>query len=373
MSFNEIPSLDLSLALDPSTKPQFLQQLRYALIDVGFLLLKNYESVGPSPDDFQSIKHQTEAFFRLPQSVKDGCSMLNSRHFLGYNKLANEITSKHTDWREQVDLANELPAPGADEPIYRNIEGPNEWPDASHIPEFKPVVLNYISNMNRLATVFRKLVCEALEVPADSMDGYFKPNQQTKMKIVAYPDVSQLKQESSKSNVLDDDFSTGQGCGPHRDSDLLTYIFQVTNHQNSLQVQNFQGKWITVPFIPNTLVVNVGQTLEAITQGVCKATIHRVVIPEPGTGTRISVPFFQTIDLDSKKSMLDNIPARVLQLKEERDAKIKDWAVDTGFQFTPEIDKYPVGHYVFRNRIKSHQDVAAKWYPDILQDVLSSY
>ena len=161
--------------------------------------------------------------------------------------------------------------------------------------------------------------------------------------------------------------------GPHRDSDLLTYIFQATEHTDSLQVQNFQGQWITVPNIPRTLVVNAGQTLEAISQGVCKATIHRVLIPKPGSGTRISIPFFQTIDLDSYKSVVEGIPADVLQLRDERDKKIKDWGVDVGFQFKPDVSKHPVGYAVFRNRIKSHQDVAARWYPSVLKEVLQEY
>lgn len=372
MSFNNIPTVDFKLALNADTKPEFLKQLRHALVEVGFLILINYESFGPGNEDFKLIRNQAEQFFRLPQEQKDKCSMLNNPHFLGYNKLANEITSRRTDWREQIDLANELPAPPKTDPVYKNIEGPNEWPDENYIPGFKSTVLDYILKMNNLSTEFRRLVCEALEIPRDSMDKFFKPNQQTKMKIVAYPDVSELSEKDTKSNVLDDDYSSGQGCGPHRDSDLLTFIYQVTNHSNSLQVQNFQGNWVEVPNIPNSLVVNVGQTLETITQGVCKATIHRVMIPAAGTGRRISIPFFQTIDLDSHKSQLE-IPASILKLKDQRDDKINNWGVDTGFQFSPDINNQPVGYYVFRNRVKSHQDVAAKWYPEILQDVLQSY
>lgn len=371
MSFKEIPILDLNQALDENTKLEFLLQLRYALIEVGFLLLRKYHTIGPSKKDFNDIQQQAHEFFALPQEIKDGCSMINSPHFLGYNKLANEITSLKTDWREQIDLANELPPPEPGLPVYRNIEGPNLWPKELEIPQFKSVVLNYILKMNDLSTFFRHLICESLNIPPTSFDKYFKPNQQTKLKIIAYPDSSQLR--DVKSNVLDDDHSSGQGCGPHRDSDLVTYIYQATNHSDSLQVQNFQGQWITVPNIPDSLVINAGQTLEAITDGVCKATIHRVMIPKAGTGTRISIPFFQTIDLDSHKAVVENIPKEILNLKQARDENIKNWAIDTGFQFTPQIDKYPVGHYVFRNRIKSHQDVAAKWYPDILKDVLNSY
>lgn len=371
MSFQKIPVVDLQMAFQADKKPQFLHELRHALIDVGFLLLVNYEKVGPSRDDFQDMREQAEEFFKLPEEVKLACEMVHSPHFLGYTRLANEITASHTDWREQIDLATELPAPGANEPLYHNIEGPNLWPDSKKAPDFKPVVLNYIERMTNLSTIFRKLVCEAIGLNSDSLDGFFKPNQQCKMKIIAYPDSSQLADNAS--STLGDLPSTGQGCGPHRDSDLLTYIYQPTLHSESLQVQNFQGKWVTVDNIPNALVVNAGQTLEAITKGVCKATIHRVLVPKAGTGTRISIPFFQTIDLDSHKSVAKGIPSEVLHLKDERDKKILNWAVDVGFQFTPDVDKYPVGHVVFRNRIKSHQDVAARWYPNVLKEVLTQY
>lgn len=371
MSFQEIPILDLQEAFDETTKPQFLVKLRDAVINVGFLLLKNYESLGPTKEELEDIKEQAIEFFALPEQVKQRVEMINSPHFLGYTRLANEITASHTDWREQIDLATELPAPKAGEPLYRNIEGPNLWPDPKEIPKFRPTVETFIAKMTTLSNAFKDLVAESIRIDAKVLNGYFKPNQQCKMKLIAYPDVSQLR--NTKSVALDDTPSTNQGVGPHRDSDLITYIYQASEHQNSLEVQNFQGKWITVPNIPGHLVVNNGQTLQAITQGVAKATIHRVLIPEAGSGTRISIPFFLTIDLDSSKAAVDSIPKEILELKDERDRKIKDWGVDTGFQFVPDVSKEPIGHAVFRNRIKSHQDVAKRWYPEVLDEVLKEY
>lgn len=370
MSFDSIPVIDLGLAFDPATKPQFLQDVRHAIINVGFLLLVNYEAYGPSPDDLANIKQQAIEFFALPDSVKRGCEMINSPHFLGYTRLANEITAARTDWREQIDLATELPPPNEGEPLYKQIEGPNLWPDPEYAPQFREVVTRYIEKMTQLSTVFRKLVCEAIGLDADALNSFFKENQQCKMKLIAYPDSSEL--EGAQSQALKDKPDSGQGVGPHRDSDLLTYIFQALDHHNSLQVQNFEGKWITVDNVPNSLVVNAGQTLEAITDGVCKATIHQVTIPEAGSGTRISIPFFQTIDLDSYKTTVSEFPPEILRLKQERDRELTEWG-NIGFQFVPDVSKHPVGHAVFRNRIKSHQDVAARWYPDVLREVLENY
>lgn len=371
MSFQEIPIFDLEEAFDESTRAKFLEKLRDAVINVGFLLLKNYESLGPTKEELDAIKEQAIEFFALPDHVKQDIEMINSPHFLGFTRLANEITASHTDWREQIDLATELPAPKEGEPLYKNIEGPNLWPDPKEIPKFRPTVENFIAKMTKLSNTFKDLVAESIGIDPKVLNGYFKPNQQCKMKLIAYPDVSELSH--TKSVALNDTPETNQGVGPHRDSDLITYIYQATEHQNSLEVQNFQGKWITVPNIPGHLVINNGQTLQAITQGVAKATIHRVLIPEAGSGTRISIPFFLTIDLDSSKAAVSNIPNEILKLKNERDKKIKDWGVDTGFQFEPDVSKEPIGHAVFRNRIKSHQDVAKRWYPQVLEQVLKEY
>lgn len=67
MSFTSIPILDLELAQDPATKPEFLDQLRHALMEVGFLYLKN---VGISDTQFQDVITQGKAFFDIPLEEK---------------------------------------------------------------------------------------------------------------------------------------------------------------------------------------------------------------------------------------------------------------------------------------------------------------
>lgn len=366
-----IPILDLKAAFDPATRDDFLHELRHTMINVGFFLLVNFEEHGPSKADFAEIKEEAVKFFALPEHVKKDIEMIKLPHFLGYSRLANEITAKQTDWREQIDIGTELPAPKEGEPLYKQIEGPNLWPDENYAPNFRPVIESYQKKMVALGTVVRRLVSEAIGLAPTALDVYFKPNQQNKMKLIAYPDVSQLL--DAKLQALEDTPQSGQGVGPHRDSDLITFIYQATPHRNSLQVQTFKGDWVTIDNVPGSLVVNGGQTLEAVTNGVCKASIHRVTIPDAGSGTRISIPFFQTIDLDSRKSAVDDIPEEVLRLKEERDRLIERWGVDVGFQYTPDLAAHPVGYSVFRNRIKAHQDVAAKWYPEILKEVLTEY
>jgi isopenicillin N synthase-like dioxygenase len=67
MSFDSIPILDLEEAKDPSTKPKFLEQLRHALLEVGFLYLKN---VGIPDELTQQVIKEAISFFELPMEEK---------------------------------------------------------------------------------------------------------------------------------------------------------------------------------------------------------------------------------------------------------------------------------------------------------------
>ncbi len=67
MSFTSIPILDLAQAQDAATKPEFLTELRHALMEVGFLYLKN---VGIPDEMFQEVMQQGKSFFDIPEEDK---------------------------------------------------------------------------------------------------------------------------------------------------------------------------------------------------------------------------------------------------------------------------------------------------------------
>lgn len=67
MSFTNVPVLDLSLAGSADTKPDFLDQLRHALLEVGFLYLKN---TGISQDLIDNVVEEGIKFFDIPMEEK---------------------------------------------------------------------------------------------------------------------------------------------------------------------------------------------------------------------------------------------------------------------------------------------------------------
>ncbi|MCJ1402802.1 hypothetical protein MMC11_006023 [Xylographa trunciseda] len=347
MSFSIIPILDLSLSQHSSTKPAFLSDLRRALLEVGFLYISNTDIDHSLIED---VIRNGKAFFDLPDEAKLKIQMKNAHSFLGYSKLGNEITAHRTDFREQIDLSTPHPRPSPTAPLYHNLLSPNQWPDPSLLPTFRPVFETYITAMSHLATRFTSLIAEALDLPPTAFDRFFDADQQHKLKVVKYPDISQLG--------LGDTEATSQGVGPHKDSMLTSYLLQASPHRG-LQAQNLAGEWIDCPPIPGTLVVAIGQGLEALTQGVCASTTHRVLSPAAGQGPRFSIPFFQGVSYDATFESVEVplwIQEKKASLEQRRD----------GVEFTFEKGRWGhLGEATLWNRCKSHGDVAERWYPEI--------
>ncbi|RDL33083.1 uncharacterized protein BP5553_08522 [Venustampulla echinocandica] len=365
-SFDSIPLLDLSLAKDPSTKPQFLEDLRHALLEVGFLYLKN---VGIPEELTQAVIKEGVAFFDLPTEEKLKIEMKNAPSFLGYSRLDAEITAQTIDHREQIDLSTDGPIRTPSEPLYRNLFAPTQWPSETHLPNFKSVYSDYITRMGTISIFFTTLIAEAIGLAPQAFEKYFDKQQQHKLKIVKYPDLQELG--------LDTDGKEGQGVGPHKDSMFTSYLLQVTKHRG-LQVQNLQGEWIDCPPIDGTLVVAIGQGMEALTQGVCMSTTHRVLSPAPGTGARYSVPFFQGVSLDAEFDELNDleggggvgkVPEDIKEMRRKVVARNGGRLDDVEFTFSGGSGSKTLGEATLKNRIKSHPDVGERWYPDILAEI----
>ncbi|KAF7715955.1 Uncharacterized protein PECH_004622 [Penicillium ucsense] len=359
-AFTRIPILDYKQATQPESRSAFLEQLQNAVVNVGFFYLQN---TGVPDELYQQLFEQSSALFNLPLEKKLEIEMVNSKHFLGYSRLGQEITALKNDYREQFDFATEFPAPLPEEPLYRNIRGPNQWPDAKVLPQFRSVVETYIDTVDKLASSLTSLVAEALDLPPNAFDDFFDTPQQNKFKMIKYPEPadSHPGQET-------------QGVGPHKDSCFLTFLLQGTPH-TGLEVQNKAGTWLPVHPIPGTLVINIGRALEAITGGVCTATTHRVNLrPESyvdkngrSLGPRFSFAVFQgvSLDLGVEKIHLD-IPHHIKELV--KDEKVRSDAEATFNQ----MFNGNIGQGTLIARITSHQDVAERWYPDLLKQALKA-
>ncbi|RWC90613.1 MULTISPECIES: isopenicillin N synthase family oxygenase [unclassified Mesorhizobium] len=329
-----IPVLDLDrLDQGASELRTFLFDLRTAARDVGFFYLSGH---GISASEISDVLDASRRFFALPEADKLAIEMVKSSQFRGYTRAGGELTKGKADWREQLDIGVERPtiAQGPGIPAWTRLQGPNQWPHA--LPELKPALLAWQSKATQVAIRLLKAFALSLDQPEDAFDAIYRDEPNHRMKIVRYP---------GRDATGDD-----QGVGAHKDGGFLTLLLQDEN--KGLQVE-YNGNWVNVDPIPQTLVVNIGELLELASNGYLRATVHRVVTPPPGV-ERISVPFFFSARLDATIPLLD--------LPEDLAAEARGPASD------PDNPLFrDVGTNVLKSRLRSHPDVARRHYADLLE------
>ncbi|BBC34182.1 2-oxoglutarate-dependent ethylene/succinate-forming enzyme [Streptomyces graminofaciens] len=222
-------------------------------------------------------------FFALPEHERLAIDNVNSPHFRGYTRTGDERTGGRQDWRDQLDIGAERAArvPGADEPSYWWLEGPNQWPEA--LPELRSVALAWVDRLSGVAERLLRELLVSIGARADFYDPIFGERAHPHLKLVRYP--------GSAGSGAD------QGVGAHKDYGFLTLLLQ--DQVGGLQVEREDGVFHDVPPIPGAFVVNLGELLEVATNGYLVATNHRVVSP-PHAVERFSVPFFYNPRLDAR-------------------------------------------------------------------------
>ena len=329
-----LPTLDLSLLDGTAAQRQgFLEDLRHAARDVGFFYLTGH---GIDSELLQQVQDHARRFFALPDRDKTAVGMINSPHFRGYNRAASEITRGKPDLREQFDLGAERDVlPTTDNsPYWARLQGPNQWPQA--LPTLKPLLLDWQQAMTAMSLRLLRAFAQALALGPEAFDQLYgdKPNEH--IKLMRYPG-----QASDESN---------QGVGAHKDSGFLSFLLQ--DQQAGLQVEIEEGRWIDALPRANTLVVNIGELLELATNGYLRATVHRVLSPAKGS-ERLSIAFFLGAQLDAVVPLYP-LPAALLR---EARGPVSDPA-NPLFR--------DVGWNYLKGRLRSHPDVAQRYYADAL-------
>lgn len=330
-----LPILDISRFHGGSeTRATVLSELRSAARDFGFFYVTGHGVPAALVDDTITV---SKRFFALPAADKLSVAMVGSPHFRGYNRAGAELTRGRPDWREQIDIGAEREAvpQHAGVPAWKRLQGPNQWPAA--LPELKTTLLPYQEAVTDLATTVLRAFAAALEQPEEVFEPIYKPAPQQLLKVIRYPGRSGEER---------------QGVGAHKDSGFVTILLQDT--QAGLQVEGKDG-WIEAPPIPGTFVVNIGEILELASNGYLKATNHRVLSPPEATD-RLSVAFFLGACLDATVPVLDLPPA----LSADAQGLTQD-------PLNPLF--HEVGRNYLKGRLRSHPDVAARWYADLLDDL----
>ena len=371
-----IPILDLSWAEDPVKKPELLQQLHSALFEVGFLYITNH---GVEQQTIDNLTNLLPSLFALTAEEKASLSKLNSPHFLGYSGFAEETTLGKKDLREQFDFATELPVVYQEKndsvngvnghsnhnesmrdfsKLYWRLRGPNQWPRETSLHGFRKAFTEYHNSLQELSYRFVHLIEEAFSIPIGTFDHFFGRSNTTNANITQRSflppqhRIKLLRYPPAPRN------SEAQGVGAHKDSSgWLTFLYQVSSLPGLEVLSPQTSTWLPIAPIPGSFVVNFGNAFEAATEGAVRATIHRVISPGPDSDVRYSIPFFQGLPLDMSVSEVRGyIPEKARNLR-RKEGRAND---ETQSFLDPRWDS--LGESQFRKWIRSHKDVALKWY-----------
>ena len=333
---SSVPALSLAdyKSTDNEVRMSFIRELSAAARDVGFFYLEGHDLSQAEQDDIISL---SKSFFALTEKDKRQVKMANSPHFRGYNQTHAEVTAEASDFREQFDIMDELPAVNShlisDE--WQKLIGPNQWPEA--IPRMRSTLLTWQDRLTEVGLTLLSALCEALGQPANALYPTVENGPYRHTKLIKYP--------GSESGG-------NQGVGAHKDPGYLTFVLQ--DEHNGLEVE-INNAWHSVSPRKGALVVNIGELLELASDGYLKATNHRVVSPPAGV-TRYSSAFFMAAQLDA------DIP--VLALPEHLKRLAHGPSSDPA---NPLLRK--VGENVLKGRKRSHPDVTEKFYNDIPQQL----
>lgn len=322
-----LPVVDLTHIGEPGFRDHLLRSAH----EVGFFYLTG---TGIAQSTFDDLFTLAEEFFALPDAAKKKVENLASPHYRGWARHGGEYTNGEVDWREQIDIGiDREPIPDADiRNDYEVLIGPNLWPE--ELPRFREAIVDYRARLHDVARTLLHEWLAALGQDPGALDAAFA-DPDTLIKVIRYP--GRAEEEGR------------QGVGEHKDSGILTLLLLAPG-STGLQVKTDTG-WIDVPPREASLVVNIGEMLELVTDGYLKATIHRVLSPQPGT-TRLSIPLFFNPNYSATLERLP-LPAELA-------------AEATGYRSTADdVLHSTYGKNTLKFRVRSHPDVTAKHHPHL--------
>lgn len=280
---SRIPTLDIRRF--DTDRDAFVAELGAAYREWGFAGISHHGIAQALIDDAYAAFRD---FFALPDEVKRRYHVPGQGGARGYTPFGIETAkgSKHFDLKEFYHIGRELP----DGSKYRDVMPPNVWPD--EVPEFRARGLALYNALDALGSRVLSALALHIGLPQD----FFADKTDfgnSILRPIHYPPISA------------DDIPNVR-AGAHGDINFITLLVGASTA--GLEVQSTQGEWVPFTSEGDTIVVNIGDMLERLTNHVYPSTIHRVVNP-PGDAARqprYSVPFFLHPNPDF---LIDVLPA----------------------------------------------------------------
>ncbi|CAK7204848.1 hypothetical protein SEUCBS139899_007610 [Sporothrix eucalyptigena] len=253
-------------------------------------------------------------FFNLPQTVKEkaphppygwwhrGYSGIGREKVVQmvYDEASIGDLRKVPDFKESFEIGRD----------YNTNKTPNIWLPEEDLPGFRDFFVKFFEKGYEMELDLLRAIAIGMGLDEKFFWAYHV-NKDNQIRLLHYPAVEESLLRDGKVERI----------ASHTDFGTLTMLFQ--DSVGGLEVEDIyeKGKFNAAPYIPGTIVVNIGDFLQRWSNDQLKSTLHRVRAPpfvnpttaENGgdapkqrvTRPRFSIPYFVTAD---HEKVIDCLP-----------------------------------------------------------------
>jgi isopenicillin N synthase-like dioxygenase len=278
-----IPVVDMHDFYDAEKKEQFLSTLYEAMSTVGFFAVRN---TGIDKQVIEKAYAQAKTFFKQDLAYKEQSYVRTSKGQRGFvpGEIAKGAAVK--DAKEFYHIG------------FEGREPLNVWPEQMG---FKEDMLTLYNELLQYVVPLQQAIVEtinwksSIKIPTDYLNETTKEGD-CLLRALYYPPISD-EQVKDTSRPL-------YWGAPHTDIDYLAILPYAT--EKGLQVE-VNGEWLTVVVPEDAFIVNAGDMLQNLTNGLFVSAKHRVMALEPNK-ERFSMVLFVHPHNDT---LLDPLPSCV--------------------------------------------------------------
>ena len=250
---------------------QFIQKIGDALKDIGFFALTGH---GIDVKSIESAYESAHDFFSLDQEVKNQYERSKMFRQRGYTPYGVE----HAKDNPEPDLKEFWQTGRTLHPEHSQVDTfpKNFWP-TKHVGMFE----NHIDGLFQGLESISGELLKAAALYLGKEENWLKEmtiDGNTILRVIHYPPLSPSTPEGAVRS------------SQHEDINLITLLVGAT--ADGLQVQDHDGSWIEVEGNHEHIIVDSGDMLQNLTNGLFKSTTHRVVNPPNAYSDRYSMPLF---------------------------------------------------------------------------------
>jgi len=275
-----VPELSLKAFThgDAAARDAFSRDLMRGLQRFGFIILTDHNVEAALLDRAYGL---AEAVFALPEHEKRRWA----GGMRGYTPFGTEHAkdSKLPDLKEFWQIGHDDVPADADPEIFPA----NVWPEG--VDGFRETFHRLFAELNETGRLLLQALAPRLDLPENWFDDKVERGTSL-LRVLHYPPVAEDTPPGAVRSAA------------HEDINFITIL--VAARGAGLQLLDRDGTWLPVETGPGNLIIDSGDMLQRLTNGVIPSTTHRVVNPEGPNVSRYSMPFFMHPTLETSLEAL---------------------------------------------------------------------